>query len=51
MTEVTTLAIPLDLKMYIEEIAAKDFPPKKWSDKAREMLWGIVSMHKSRGNV
>ncbi len=51
MPEVTTLAVPKDLAEELAKLAVKDYPSKKWSEKARELLYSYVAMHRARGNV
>lgn len=51
MPEVTTLMVPKELAEQIKAIAAKTYPPKKWSDMARDALYGWVAMHRARGNA
>lgn len=45
------LKVPKELAEDIREIASKEYPPKNWSDKARELLYGYVALHRARGNV
>ncbi len=51
MTEVTTLMVPKKLAAEIKSIAAKQYPPKKWSDLSRDVLYGYVAMHRARGQL
>ena len=51
MTEVTTLMVPKKLAEDIKKIAAAGYPPKKWSDAARDALYGWVAMHRARGAI
>ena len=45
------LKVPRDLAEDIKKIASKEYPPKNWSDKARELLYGYVALHRSRGAI
>ena len=51
MTEVTTLAVPKELADALKKIAAKQYPPKKWTDTSRDVLYGYVAMHRARGAI
>ena len=51
MGNMTTLMVPKDLAEELAKLAVKDYPSKKWSMKARELLYSYVAMHRARGNV
>ena len=51
MGDMTTLMVPKDLAEALAKLAVKDYPSKKWSAKAREILYSYVAMHRARGNV
>lgn len=48
---ITTMSIPKDLADALKTISGTLFPPKKWTDVSRDVLWGYVAMHRARGNV
>lgn len=45
------LKVPKGLAKEIRKIAAKEYPPKNWCTKARELLYGYVAMHRARGAI
>jgi hypothetical protein len=45
------LKVPRTLAMDLERLAKKDALNKRWSAKAREILYSYVAMHRARGNV
>ena len=45
------LKVPKKLARDLEIIAMHDAPNKRWSAKAREILYSYVAMHRARGNV
>ena len=51
MGDMTTLMVPKDLAEELAKLAVKDYPSKKWTVKARELLWSYVSLYKARGIV
>ena len=51
MGDTTTLMVPKDLAEDLAKLAVKDYPSKKWSAKARELLYSYVAMHRGRGNI
>ena len=45
------LKVPQALATDLEAIAKRDAANKRWSAKAREILYSYVAMHRARGNV
>ena len=45
------LKVPRKLAQDIEALAKEEYPPKKWSDKARELLYSYVALYRARGLI
>lgn len=45
------LKVPRELAQDIDELAKKEYPPKKWSEKARELLYNYVALYRARGVI
>ena len=51
MQKYRTLAVPEELVEFFEKLAEKMDKPTKWSEVAKNALWGYHAMHRAQGNL